>query len=63
MNTIIVYDLHRIRILRDSVLDLSICIDDVDAELDPLLAERTRLDTQLREVEAELRQLLQRWAA
>ncbi len=56
-------DLHRLRLLRDSVLDLSICIDDIDAELAPRLTERMDLDTRLREAEHELAELLRRWAA
>ena len=50
--------IKRIALLRDNVIDLSIAIDDVDAELAPLLEQRARLDTLLREAQAELRELL-----
>lgn len=50
--------IERIRMLRDSVLDLSIALDDIDAELAPLLEQRARLDALLREAENELRELV-----
>ena len=50
--------LDQIRLLRDNVLDLSIAIDDVDAELAPLLEQRARLDALLREAQAELCELV-----
>ena len=48
----------RIRRLRDNCLDLSIAIDDLDAELAPLLANRETLAMLLREAEAELASLV-----
>ena len=36
--------LHRIRRLRDNVLDLSLAIDDIDQELHSLLERRAHLD-------------------
>ena len=48
----------RIRLLRDNVLDLSIAMDDIDAELAPLLAQRDELAMLLREAETELASLV-----
>ncbi len=55
-------DLRRIQLLRDSVMDLSVALDDLDAELEPHLAERTRLDAILRAAQAELSILLRKAA-
>lgn len=54
--------LDRIRLLRNNVLDLSVAIDDLDAELAPRLADRAHLDSLLREAQAELTMLVQRAA-
>ena len=54
---------RRIRLLRNNILDLSIALDDLDAEVAPRLSERARLDTLLRDAESELTVLIRRTAA
>ncbi len=51
-----------IRLLRDNCLDLSIALDDLDAELAPRFAERARLEELLDDAENELAALLRRAA-
>ncbi len=53
---------RRIRQLRNNIIDLSIVLDDVDAELAPPLQERAELARLLDEAQRELQLLLERAA-
>lgn len=53
---------RRIRLLRNNVIDLSIALDDLDAELAPRLQERAELARLLDEAQRELQLLLERAA-
>ena len=55
-------DLRRIHLLRNNVIDLSVALDDLDAELEPRLAERAHLAALLADAEAELVALVRRAA-
>jgi hypothetical protein len=57
-NSITPDTIERIHLLKNNVIDLSAALDDVDSELAPLLEQRARLDSLLREAEAELRELV-----
>lgn len=55
--------MDRIRLLRDNLIDLSVAIDDLDAEIAPRLAERDNLVAMLHDARVELETMLERIAA